>query len=156
MEGYKSQKSFQTLKTTNIISKKLFHGSCHCGKIKYLANIDLAQGSGKCNCTFYLKNCFWSYKATTEDFEWTAGQDSSTKYSSNPMIGEYVFCKICGTMPFGVTKDSEWTKAGASIRLVTLDDISIAELSSIPVTYTNGRDDSWTTITDPEIIKTMY
>jgi hypothetical protein len=138
------------------MSKKLFHGSCHCGKIKFQANIDLSKGSGKCNCTFCFKNSFWSYKATTEDFKWIEGQDSSTKYSSNPMIGEYIFCNICGTMPFGITKDSEWTKAGASIRLATLDDISLAELNSIPITYTHGRDDSWTEITDPEIIKTMY
>lgn len=138
------------------MSKKLFHGSCHCGKIKFQVNIDLAQGSGKCNCTFCFKNSFWSVKVPTEDFRWIEGKDFQTKYSNNPQIGDYIFCKHCGTMPFGITVKSEWTQEGASIRLASLDDISIAELNSLHITYSNGRDNTWSEITDPEIIKTMY
>jgi hypothetical protein len=137
------------------MSKKLFHGSCHCGKIKYQVNIDLTKGSGKCDCTFCRKNSFWSYKAKAKNFQWLQGQETSTKYSSNPTIGDYIFCSTCGTMPFGITVKSEWTEVGATINLSTFDDISTEELNSMPITYIHDRTD-WSPITDPEEIKTMY
>jgi hypothetical protein len=136
--------------------KKLFHGSCHCGKIKYQVNIDLTQETIKCNCTFCRKNSNWNTKVKDEDFEILEGQDYFSKYSSDPNIGEYIFCKYCGNMPFGITKKTEWTEEGASIKLSSLDDISVAELAALKITYYNGKDDSFSIITDPEEIKTMY
>jgi hypothetical protein len=138
------------------MSKKLFHGSCHCGKIKFTANLDLAQGTSKCNCTFCRKNSYWSVKVKSEDFELVESQDSSTKYANKPQIGYYVFCNHCGSMPFGITAKSDWTEEGASIKVSSLDDISIEELSTTPINYYNGLDNTWAVITDPEIIKTLY
>jgi hypothetical protein len=136
--------------------KELFHGSCHCGKIKFEANIDLAQGSGKCNCTFCRKNSYWSIKVPLEDFRLLEGEDSISKYSNNSQIGAYIFCKHCGSMPFALTVPSEWTKEGASIKVSSFDDMTVQEMNSMPISYYNGLDNTWSPITDPEIIKTMY
>lgn len=136
--------------------KKLFHGSCHCGKIKFQANLDLTQETIKCNCTFCRKNSNWNIKVKDEDFKILEGQDYFSKCSSDPQIGEYIFCKLCGNMPFGITKKSEWTEKGASIKISSLDDISANELTLFKVNYYNGKDDTFTPINDPEEIKTMY
>jgi hypothetical protein len=138
------------------MSKKIFHGSCHCGKIKFQANLDLTKGSGKCNCTFCRKNSYWSIKTSLEDFKLLQGQDSITEYSNNRDFGYYVFCKHCGTMPYGISTKTEWTQEGPSIKISSLDDMSTEEMNSLSIQYYHGIDDTWHTITDPEIIKTMY
>jgi hypothetical protein len=92
----------------------------------------------------------------TENLTLLQGQEFSTQYTNRSEMCNYVFCKHCGTKPFVISKKSEWTQGGASIILATLDDISVEELNSIPLTYYNGKDNTWSVITDPEIIKTLY
>jgi hypothetical protein len=122
---------------------KTYHGSCHCGAVQYEAQIDLAAGTGKCNCSICRKRRNWGALIKPDAFRLLQGEAALSSYSFGTMQGRHRFCATCGCAPFGDGDVPEVGGAFVSINLGTLDDASDAELAEAPVNYGNGRDNKW-------------
>jgi hypothetical protein len=121
---------------------KRYSGSCHCGKVRYQAELDLAAGTGKCNCTFCTKARNWGVIVKPEQFTLLADEGDLSDYSRSPMLHS-LFCKHCGVRVFGRGHIPEIGGDFVSIQVLTLDDIALEELVAAPVRYSDGLHDNW-------------
>lgn len=123
--------------------KKTYHGSCHCGTVTFEADIDLAQGTGKCNCSICAKTRNWSVIGKPQDLRVLTGEESLTDYQFGSRSVHHLFCSRCGVRPFGRGHVAELGGDFVSIQLACLDDATAGELASAPVRWMNGRDNDW-------------
>lgn len=121
-------------------------GSCHCGAVKFRVNVDIASGTSKCNCTFCWKQRNWNVGGLkAEDFELLAGEEALSAYARKTEAFEvsHRFCAKCGTQTHGSGYLEELGGAFVSVRVAALDDLTVEELVSAPVTYCDGLRNNW-------------
>jgi len=122
---------------------KTYKGSCHCGKVRFEADIDLSNGTGRCNCSICTKRREWSALIKPDAFRLISGQEVLCDYQFGTMSGHHRFCGNCGCAPFGDGYVEEIGGAFVSISVACLDDVEPAELAEIPIRYMDGRNDNW-------------
>ena len=83
------------------MSMKTYSGSCHCGAVRFQAELDFAEGTVKCNCTSCTKARSWLILTPASRFRVVQGEDSQAEYQwtppgrPNPTV-QFHFCKRCG------------------------------------------------------------
>ena len=121
---------------------KTYRGSCHCGAVRFEADLDLAQPTFRCNCSICRRNRFWPAIAREGGVRLLGGGDKLTKYLFNTTKNEHYFCSVCGVRPYGIGTE---TPVGRmyGVNLGCLEGISEEELSRLPITYVDGLHDRW-------------
>lgn len=106
------------------------NGGCHCGAVRYEADVDLSAPVIECNCShcqikgFLL--AFLPVAAVT-----VTGEEHLTEYRFNTHKIEHVFCSRCGVQPFGRGTAPDGT-ATVALNVRTLDGIDLSALSRVP------------------------
>ena len=122
--------------------KKTYTGGCHCGAVRYEADMDLTQGTLRCNCSMCGKIRAWLIGISSSDFRLLKGQESLTDYQFNRHNIHHMFCKTCGVKSFGRGSGPDG-KAMVAVMVSTVDNIPDAELAALPIMYVDGRNDNF-------------
>jgi len=122
---------------------KTYKGSCHCGAVSFEADIDLAQGTNKCNCSICTKTRNWNVIIKPAAFRLISGEDAVSDYRFGSKQGSHLFCKTCGVRTFERGYIEQIGGDYVSIKLACLDGIEPGELLEAPVRHANGRDNKW-------------
>ena len=100
------------------MTKKTYHGSCHCGAVKYKARMDLST-IAQCNCSICSKKGSLHHRIAPEDFELISGEDDLTLYQFDSKEARHLFCKHCGIYSFSHPR---LDPSMVSVNVRTLDD----------------------------------
>ena len=122
---------------------KTYKGSCHCGKVTFEADLDLAKGTGKCNCSICWKTRMWSMNIKPDAFRALTGKDELTDYQFATKSSHHAFCKHCGVIPYGWGHIPQMGGDYVAINLAALDDLDPADLVAAPVRLMDGKANAW-------------
>lgn len=125
------------------MTKKTYHGSCHCGAVRYEAELDLAEGTGRCNCSICAKLRSWGARAKPEEFRLLAGEDALAMYQFGTRSVEHPFCRHCGVHVFYRADVPQAGGKFIGVNLASLDDVEPQELIAAPVRWYDGRANNW-------------
>ncbi len=125
------------------MSLKTYTGSCHCGSIQYQADIDLAAGTSRCNCSICAKTRNWSVAVKPAAFRWTSGQDTASRYEWGSKAMKAFFCPTCGVRTHGIGSLEALGGDFVALQVSTLDNATDEELAAAPIQYSDGRNNNW-------------
>lgn len=121
---------------------RTFQGSCHCKAVRFEVDLDLSEGTNRCNCTFCAKTRNWGAPTKPERFRLLTPESDLGQYFVH---GEnrHEFCAKCGCRTFSRGDIPELGGAFVTIMVSTLDDATVDDLMSGPVKFLDGRHDNW-------------
>jgi len=121
-----------------------YTGTCHCGAIRFEADLDLDEGSNRCNCSYCAKARAWfAFAKGAKRFRLLDGAGVSEYRWTPPGHDEphltFTFCRTCGVRTFAQGELESLGGIFHAVHVPTLD-LSPEQLAAIPVRYINGRD----------------
>ncbi|HEV8549457.1 MAG TPA: GFA family protein [Polyangiaceae bacterium] len=123
-----------------------YTGTCHCGAVRFEADLDLEEGSNRCNCSYCAKARAWfAFAKGAERFRLLEGAKIS-EYRWEPPGREahltFSFCSTCGVRTFA---RGELAALGGTFHAISVPTLELSpeELRALPIRYIDGRHDRY-------------
>ena len=104
-------------------------GGCHCGAVRFEAEVPQAVEVLDCNCSMCAKTGYLHLIVPAADFRLVSGADSLTDYRFNSGTARHLFCAACGIKSFYVPRSHP---DGYSISLRAIDDATALDITVTP------------------------
>lgn len=123
-----------------------YHGSCHCGAVRYEAEFDLAAGSNRCNCSLCSKARAWFLFVRGDAFRLLTGDDVLSDYRWVPPGRSeagltYRFCSRCGVRVYATGELEQLGGRFYALHVPTVDDLDREELANAPLRFVDNAHD---------------
>ncbi|NOU35133.1 MAG: GFA family protein [Polyangiaceae bacterium] len=109
-------------------------GSCHCGKVRFEAKVDLGNVIA-CNCSICSRSGYVLTFVGQDAFELKAGEDALTDYQFGEKNIHHLFCATCGVRAFG----RGTTKDGTPMFAVNVRCLEGVDADSLNITRMDGK-----------------
>lgn len=111
-----------------------YEGSCHCGRVRFDAEVDLSNPI-TCNCSYCSRRGSILAFTPREKFNLEAGEDELTEYRFNTNRIGHLFCRNCGMEAFAYGQMPDGTKMAA----INIRCLAGVDLEALEPTMHDGR-----------------
>ncbi len=111
-----------------------YKGSCHCGKIRFDVEGEIA-GAMACNCSMCRRKGSLLWFVPRDRLNLLTAEKDLTTYTFNKHVIKHRFCRTCGIHPYGEGTDPKGNPM-AAVNLRCLEEV---DLETIPVQHFDGR-----------------
>jgi len=128
------------------MATKTYKGGCHCGAVRYQAEIDLGAGTTRCNCSICSKARAWFVFVPKSRLRLTAKPGALADYQWVPEGRDahlhYRFCKTCGVRLFAEGDHPTLGGPFYAVAVATIEDADPDELAR-SIRYVDGAHDRY-------------
>jgi len=108
----------------------MHQGGCHCGAVRYQAELDGEAEALTCNCSMCGRAGTLLQFITPDKFKLERGEDHLTDYQFNKHVIHHLFCKTCGIKAFSRGEGPRGPMIAINVR--TLDGIDAFAIKTKP------------------------
>ena len=106
----------------------IYEGGCHCGRVRFRVQGDLANAS-ECNCSICTMKGIIHLVVPRARFELLRGEDDITTYTFNTGVAKHTFCRHCGIHSFYTPRSAP---DGISVNVRCLDGVDVEAVRPRP------------------------
>ena len=121
-----------------------YTGRCHCGAVRFQVELNLAAGTGKCNCSYCGRVRLWFARAAPADYRVEAEKGALSEYQGGNGVAHHFFCARCGNHVYDYVDAPNLTgQPYVNVNPACLENVAVDELLALPVRYFDGLPDAW-------------